>query len=296
MHLVLLAEHRPEEALARAQVESALVERPPLPPEPSWYLSLHESILLRWRADVHESSAWLAQRGVEELALWFAGGILAHGASFFATQGLEVLARALGRNPEASAGWLRSALVRLSSEDKRDFARLWSKVQLEGEAALSSSERASLRSLMERLEQLVRMPLTGDHKDTLRQAARNYYKELHPERVALMNADPTNLPIHHRHPLELAHLFPEEDVNAAANLILLRTPVHTRINAVWAKLRKRSTALTAQEAERVAALIDKHFGTRWYNRTELPEDELPLLDEALEATLAELRQLFPDVR
>ncbi|MGZ3460123.1 MAG: hypothetical protein ACXU86_16665, partial [Archangium sp.] len=73
VHVVLQAEHRLGEAQTRGRVESARVERPAQPPGPSWYLSMHEATLLRWREGVLEGSAWLSQRGVEELALWVAG-------------------------------------------------------------------------------------------------------------------------------------------------------------------------------------------------------------------------------
>ena len=89
VRVVLGAEHRPGEAQARGRVESARVERPPQQPGPSWYLSMHEATLLRWREGVVEGSAWLSQRGVEEMAVWVAGGIFAKGLGFFATEGLE---------------------------------------------------------------------------------------------------------------------------------------------------------------------------------------------------------------
>jgi hypothetical protein len=40
---------------------------------------MQEATLLRWREGVVEGTAWLAQRGVEELALWMVGGIIARG-------------------------------------------------------------------------------------------------------------------------------------------------------------------------------------------------------------------------
>ncbi|PTL75254.1 hypothetical protein [Vitiosangium sp. GDMCC 1.1324] len=51
-----------------------------------------------------------SKRGVEELALWMVAGIVAKGLGFFATEGLEWVTRALGREPEAAAGWLRTAI------------------------------------------------------------------------------------------------------------------------------------------------------------------------------------------
>ncbi len=100
VRLVLLAEHRSGDAEARGRVLSASVERTPLTPELSWYRAMHEATLLRWREGMVESSAWLAQKGVEEMALWFVGGMVAHGASFFALQGLKQVPRALGGAPK----------------------------------------------------------------------------------------------------------------------------------------------------------------------------------------------------
>jgi hypothetical protein len=295
VHVVLQAEHRQAEAEARGQVALARVERPLPAPELSWYRAMHEATLLRWREDVHEGTAWLARRGVEELALWYAGGIAAQGASFFALKGLTVVTRALGRTPEAAAGWLRTTLSRLSGEQRKSFEQLWRKVQLEGEQSLTHGERKALRGLMEDIEALARKPLAPGEKDILRGKAREYYKKLHPELASLMDKNSQAYPVHHRRPLEHAHLFSDEDINAAANLVMMRDVVHKRINTVWTRLRKNRVALTAQEVEQVVDIIDKHFEARWYNRASFPESDLPLIDKALEATVAELRQRFPGI-
>jgi hypothetical protein len=81
--LVLRVEHRVGAAEARGRVELARVERPSsalaLTPEQHWYHAMHEALLLRWREGVYEGSAWLAEKGVEEAALWFVGGIIGKG-------------------------------------------------------------------------------------------------------------------------------------------------------------------------------------------------------------------------
>ncbi|HYO58057.1 hypothetical protein [Archangium sp.] len=196
VHVVLRAEHRQGETQARGRVESARVERPPQPPGPSWYRSMHEATLLRWREGVVEGSAWLAQRGVEELALWWVGGIIARGLGFFATEGLEWVTRALGREPEVAAGWLRTALERLTKEEKTTFEQLWAKVALEGEQALSRSERKALRGLFVRLEETIQQPLDDTLKKTLRADARTYYAELYPQFAKILKNSAEDLPIH----------------------------------------------------------------------------------------------------
>jgi hypothetical protein len=172
VNVVLRAEHRLGEERARGRVESVRVERAVQPPGPSWYLSMHEATLLRWREGVLESSAWLAQWGVEALALWVVGAIIARGLGLFATEGLEWVTRALGREPEVAAGWLRTALKRLTQEERMTFARLWQKVALEGEQALSRGERKALRGLFVRLEEAIQQPLTVDLKGALREQCR----------------------------------------------------------------------------------------------------------------------------
>ncbi|MGZ3459091.1 MAG: hypothetical protein ACXU86_11375, partial [Archangium sp.] len=245
VHVVLRAEHRLGEAEARGRVESARVERPVQPPGPSWYLSMHEATLLRWREGMLEGSAWLSQRGVEELALWVAGGIAARGLGFFATEGLEWVTRALGREPEVAAGWLRTALRHLSTEDRAAFQQLWRKVELEGEQALSRGERQALRGLFVRLEQAIQQPLDNNLRKTLRKEAREYYSELYPQFAESLDELQEKLPIHHRCPLDYAHLFPDEDINAGENLAMLQDYVHKRINALWGRFRRARPNPTA---------------------------------------------------
>jgi hypothetical protein len=228
--VVLWAEHRQGEAWARGRVESVRVERAVQSLGPSWYLSMHEATLLRWREGVVEGSAWLAQRGVEELALWVAGSIIAKGLGVFVPEGLEWVTRALGREPEVAAGWLRTALKRLPKEERTKFMQLWQKVALEGERALSQGERKALRGLFVRLEQVIQEPLNVELKGTLREEARAYYAELYPRFAKILDELRAELPIHHRRPLQYAHLFPAENINAAENLAMLRRSIHEEIN------------------------------------------------------------------
>ncbi len=294
--VVLWAEHRLGEEEARGRVEAALVERAPHAPEQGWYRAMQEATLLRWREGVVEGSAWLAQRGVEESALWFAGGVVAHGAGFFATQGLKLVPRALGRSPEAAAGWLRTTVARLPTKDRHDFSQLWRKIQLEGEKALSSHEREALRGFFGRLEQLVQKPLGRVEKDEFRKLARKQYKRLHPDMEKIMDSAPVIYPVHHRRPLQHAHVFPDEDINAAENLIMLRDLVHNRVNYIWARVREARSQLRAEEVEEVARVIDKYFEKNWYHRADVSQSEAELLDVARDAALKELRRMFPGMR
>ncbi len=292
VRVVLGAEHQPGEAQARGRVESARVERPPQQPGPSWYLSMHEATLLRWREGVIEGSAWLSERGVEEAALWMAGGILARGLGFFATEGLEWVGRALSREPEAVAGWLRTALKRLSKEEQEAFGQLWRKLALEGEQALTKGERQTLRGLFARLEQAIRQPLDTELKNTLRKDARAYYAELYPQFAKSLNELRAELPIHHRRPLQYAHLFPDDNINAAKNLAMTRKYAHKDINLLWERFRTARPNPTADDVRRAAEIIDRQFEP-WYHRVDTPPGLLKTTDQAREAALRELRIQFP---
>jgi hypothetical protein len=292
VRVVLGTAHRLGEEEAWGRVESAQVERTPPAPELSWYRAMHEAILLRWREDVHEGAAWLAQKGVEDAALWMAGGIIAKGVGFFATKGLEWVPRALARDPEVAAGWLRTALRRLSGDEKAAFEQLWRKVALEGEQALTRTERETLRSLFVRLEQVIQQPLSNHLKRTLREQAREYYAKLYPQFAEALDKSGSALPIHHRRQLEHAHLFPAEDINAGENLAMLQAYVHKELNLLWGKFRKARPSPTADEVRSAAGIIDGHFEP-WYHRVDDPPGLLKTAEEAREASLRELRSRFP---
>lgn len=257
------------------------------------YRRMVEDILRRWREDTKEGAQWVARRGVEELALWYAFGILSKGVGWLGARTLPTVKLALSQGGEAAAGWLRTTLKRVPVDRKLAFERLWMKVQLEGRQALSQGERAELRELMEGLEQLVKTPLKRDEKDILRSSARAYYKKQFPELAQLMDEAGSALPIHHRCPLEYAHLFPSTDINAASNLAMVPGPVHRRINVLWDKFRQARPQPTAREVEETVRIIDDHFAS-WYHRASDPL--APPLQSAEEAALAALRQRFPGLR
>jgi hypothetical protein len=291
--VVLRAEHRQGEVWARGRVESVRVARAARsPPGPSWYLSMHEATLLRWREGMVEGSAWLAQRSVEELSLWAVGGIIAKGLGVFATKGLEWVTRALGREPEVAAGWLSTALKRLPKEERATFERLWQRVALDGEQALSRSERKSLRGLFVRLEEAVQEPLSDGLRNSLRKEARTYYAELYPQFAEILEEAGEALPIHHRRPLQYAHLFPSENINAAENLAMARSYIHQRITSLWGRFRKARPNPTADEVRRAAEIIDRQFEP-WYHRVDDPPGGSKTAGQATDAALRELRIQFP---
>ncbi|WP_211194511.1 hypothetical protein, partial [Pyxidicoccus fallax] len=281
-------------------VEDARVVRTSLPAEldedaVAEYRALHEDILRRWREGVHEGFAWLAQRGVEELALWYVGGVLIKGAGFLAVRGGGIVLKALRRGKEAAAGWLRTMLTRLPGGEKRAFERLWAKVQLEGEKALSAGEREELRALMARIEQLATTPLTPHEKTELRKKAREFYKSQNRHLVSVMDSHPEDWPVHHRRPLQYAHLFPVEDINAGSNLALVEVSIHHRINRLWDWFRQARPQATADDVLKAAGIIDGRFGP-WYHRVTQVPPPAKTLEGAENAALEVLKRVFPGPR
>jgi hypothetical protein len=291
--------HREGEARAGGWVEGARVVRasPPAGLDAdavAEYRALHEDILRRWREGVHEGFAWLAQQGVEELALWYVGGVLAKGTGFLAVRGGGIVLKALRQGKEAAAGWLRTMLTRLSGGEKRAFERLWAKVQLEGEKALSAGERQELRALMARIESLASAPLTTDEKNVLRGQARQLYKSQNRHLISVMDSRPEDWPVHHRRPLQYAHLFPAEDINAVNNLAMVEVSVHRRISILWDRFRQARPQATADEVLKAAGIIDGRFQP-WYRQAVQAPPSAKAVEGAEKAALEALKKLFPGI-
>lgn len=69
------------------------------------------------------------------------------------------------------------------------------------------------------------------------------------------------LQVHHRIPLEYAHLFPKADPNRAANLVGVADHIHTDITTVWGAW-KRSLGgriPSAAEVKGMASAVDEMF-------------------------------------
>ncbi|HEY0093682.1 MAG TPA: hypothetical protein VGB96_05130, partial [Archangium sp.] len=126
----------------------------------------------------------------------------------------------------------------------------------------------------------------------LRKDAREYYKDLYPQLARVLDDLAAKLPIHHRRPLQYAHLFPADDINAAENLAVLQKYVHQEINSLWGHFRKARPNPTADEVRRAAEIIDGYFEP-WYHRVDAPPGLSRTAWEAREAALRELRSRFP---
>lgn len=290
--------HRAQDTEALGWVEFAQIERPQSSPETNAafvaeYRAMHEYLLWKWRYEVREGAEWIARRGAEEMATWYAGGVLLRGGGYLARWAGSATRRALARGGEAATGWLRTTLSRLPGDKKREFEWLWAKVQLEGERALTAGEKASLRGLMERVEQLVHTRLDIQAKKRLRDSAREYYKTLHPELRQLLEEQGAAFPIHHRRPLDYAQLFPAEDINAADNLVMVKQAVHGHVNRAWARFKQLRPDPTATEVSEAAKAIDARFHI-WYHQAGDPRGAALSLGDAERAALQTLERLFPN--
>ncbi|TQF14002.1 hypothetical protein FJV41_20955 [Myxococcus llanfairpwllgwyngyllgogerychwyrndrobwllllantysiliogogogochensis] len=255
------------------------------------YRAMHEDIVRRWREGVVEGFTWLAQRGVQELALWYVGAVAIRGAGFLAVRGGGVVWKALRQGKEAATGWLRTMLSRVTQSEGRTFERLWAKVQLEGERALTTGERSELRALMARIERLAGTPLESSEKTAIREQARRFYKSLNPRLERVMDIDPERWPVHHRRPLQCAHLFPAENINAASNLAVVERSVHLRINALWMQFGRARPHASSADVRKVAEIIDHEFQP-WYHRVDdvLGRGRTP--EEAETAVMTMLERLY----
>jgi RHS repeat-associated protein len=105
--------------------------------------------------------------------------------------------------------------------------------------------------------------LSDAEKNALRNEARGIFYKAYPRLAE------RGLEVHHRIPLEWAHLFPEADPNRLSNLIGLDPLIHDRIDLRWNSFRAYYNRLgrspTMKEILEFAAGIDKEF-SQYYNR------------------------------
>jgi hypothetical protein len=272
VRLSLRGIHRPGESTSSWRVVEAETLHAALPHGEdadliAEYRALHETILREWREEVEESGRWALRIGAEELAFWIIGGVAVHGGGAILKAVAPKLMGILRRGGARARGWLNTLLERLPKAEREAFKELWERVDLRGAQPLTRTEQRELSRLAKRLEELVDTPLTRDEKKELREQARASFRQLHPELAEAMKLGKRGLyEIHHRRPLEYAHLLLGEDINARNNLVAVAQPVHYRINGLWAKFRKGrgDSEVHADEVRRMAEIIDQHF-QRWYD-------------------------------
>jgi len=95
---------------------------------------------------------------------------------------------------------------------------------------------------------------------SLRAEAREIYFKAFPKGKILGQQ------VHHRIPIEWAHLFPDADPNRLSNLVGLDEAVHEQVSSMWTGFRMRFRALnrepSAKEILEAAQEIDKVIESR----------------------------------
>jgi len=291
-------EHIAGSGQSRWKIVSAEVMRPP-PPKPEnaevvlAYRAMHEQIQREWREQTQESFKQMAVFTGEQVALFVVGGWAARGLGVVMEAAAPTIARVATKGGTYAVGWFRSLFVRAAPAEKQAFARLMAKAETQGLEALTSAERAELQALCGRLEALTTARLSTEAKKELRRVAREDLAKSYPGlRERLRELTGGQIDVHHRIPLDFAHLFPLKNINAMENLAAVEQKVHFGINAVWEQYAARAgTGATAAEVEAVAAIVEKHFA-RWYTNTQYAPAPRGVLQQASRDALFELNALL----
>jgi hypothetical protein len=299
VRLALSGTHEGTSATSQWRVERAETIRP-VPPDEAVedvlreYHLLHAEIFHRYREEMVDSVALAGAFSLEQVALCVVGGLVGKGLHVAFETVAPVVMRVVSRGGVAGMRWLRTQLIRAGRKDQELLRRLFAKVETEGVTSLSATERNELTQLLRRMEQTLTVKLDRDAKNAIRAKAQDdFYGVFHPElKEVLRNAKGRQYDIHHLIPLEYAHFFPELDINAAANLRALGTPVHKKINNIWTSFR---TALgedaTPQQVQQMANITQRHF-EGWFNKVYEPGQSDALLEKATVAALDDVRTLL----
>lgn len=233
------------------------------------YRHMHAEIIRKWREGVKDAAVYAGMLGVEQLAYWMIGGVLARGlgvvAEAVAPRLINFIRLGSSGASRAGAEYLETMIARLPSAERAEMQALARKTETEGVEALGSAEKKSLESLLKKIESLVDAPLSTAEKETLRGRMVARFGAAKPGVDAAFQTAQRAYQIHHRVPLEYGHLFPGFDVNAGRNLIGLETEVHRGVNAVWTRLRSTASGkITSNVVSKVMDIIDKNFG-KWYD-------------------------------
>jgi hypothetical protein len=299
VRLALSGTHEGTSATSHWRVERAETIRP-VPPDEAVedvlreYRLLHAEIFHRYREEMVDSVALAGTFSLEQVALYVVGGLVGKGLHVAFEAVAPVVMRGVTRGGAAGMRWFRTQLIRAGRKDQELLRRLFAKVETEGVESLSAAERNELTQLLRRMEQSLTVKLDGDAKKALRAKAQDdFFGVFHPElEEVLRNAKGKQYDIHHLIPLEYAHLFPELDINAAANLKALGTPVHKKINNVWTSFRAAlGNDATPQQVQQVADITQRHFAG-WFNKVYEPGQSDALLERATAAALEDVHALL----
>ncbi|KFA91607.1 hypothetical protein Q664_20690 [Archangium violaceum Cb vi76] len=267
VRLSLEAEHRRAERHARWRVMEAGTLRPAMEAPPDLaaeHYALYERILREWREETRDAFLEAGVSSTEFLATWFISGLALRGGIALFEAVAPRLAPILARGGSEAVAWFRSFLARVRPAEREQFHRLWTKAQTQG---LSVAEKEQLRKLMARFEKLLDTKLDKDASNDLRQMAhKDFYGKFNTDLARLLIDDDGFIyPVHHRIPLEYAHLFQRLNINARENLWGVHDSVHKKINNIWTAFRRAKGKATAEDVRKVADIVDRHFG-RWFNQ------------------------------
>ena len=267
VRLTLVAEHRQQERHARWHVVEAGTLRPATEAPPDLvaeHYALYERILREWREETQDAFLQAGVTSTEFLATWFISSLALRGGIAIFEAVAPRLAPILARGGSEAVAWFRSFLARVRPMEREQFHRLWTKAQTQG---LSVAEKEQLRKLMARFEKLLDTKLDRTASNDLRKMAHSdFYGKHHTDLARLLiDDDGLSYPVHHRIPLEYAHLFQRLNINARENLWGVHKLVHEGINNVWTTFRRAKGKATAEDVRKAADIVDRHFG-RWFNQ------------------------------
>jgi hypothetical protein len=294
-------EHLAGTQQSRWKIVEAEVVRPP-PPEPRnaavalEYRAMHEQIQRQWREETRETFQAAGIFTAEQVALWVVGGWAARGVGVVMEAAAPTIARVLARGGTEAVGWFRTLLARAAPAERQAITRLMAKAETQGLEALTVAERSELRTLVTRLDELTTVKLSPGVKDDLRKLAREEFERTHPgllQEVRGVLSGPCD--VHHRLPLDFAHLFPALDVNAPGNLVAVEPRVHRLINKAWGVYTSRAGAgASATEVETVERIVRRNF-EQWYSNARTTPASSEQLMQASQRALAEVEAFLVQV-
>lgn len=257
------------------------------------YRQLHAEIFHRYREEMVDSVKLAGAFTLEQVALCVIGGLVGKGLHLAFEAMAPTVMRVVTRGGAAGMRWFRTQLVRAGRKDQELLRRLFAKVETEGFESLSAAERNELTQVLRKMEQSLAAKLDRDAKSKLRAKAQDdFYEVLHPELAAVLKGPRgERYDVHHLIPLEYAHLFPELDINAAANLKAMGRPAHEGVNKMWNAFRmKAGDSANPEQVKKMVAITEQHFG-RWFNKVYEPGQSDALLEKATSAALNDVRAL-----
>jgi hypothetical protein len=281
------------------RVVAAEVIRPP-PPAPenaevvAEYRAMHERIQRQWREETREGFQEMGVYGLEQIALWMVGGVVSRGVGVAVEAVAPTIARGLAQGGARAVGWFRAVLARASTPERQAIRQLMAKAETQGWGALTAAERNKLQVLLGRLDTLVSIPLDREAKKELRRLAHDDFIRLYPELVQALRKSLLDgkFDVHHRIPLEFAHLFPLRNINAIDNLVAVDQLVHQKITSVWGAYSSRVGAkATPVEVEAVEKIVRNHFG-RWYSKAQGGSPSKEAILQAAQSSLNEVEILI----